>query len=134
MSLVIVVLSGMLLGIPAMVLHECGHIAAALACGVRVKRIGLSWVGLHIVRDPGPTWANLGISLAGPLLNLLLAALLRNTLPLFAEVNLIAGLYNLAPIPHSDGSRILALLRERSTTPGSQQSETAAPVVDSRSA
>ena len=100
----------MLLGIPAMLLHECGHIAAALLCGVKVKKVGLSRTGLYTVREPGPKWANLCVSLAGPLINLTLAIVLRDTLPIFAWVNLIAFLYNFLPIPNSDGKRIVALL------------------------
>ena len=34
---------GMALGVLAMVLHECGHLAAATALKVRVKRIGIQW-------------------------------------------------------------------------------------------
>ena len=34
----------MALGIPAMLLHEGGHIAAALLLGVKVKKVGLSRV------------------------------------------------------------------------------------------
>jgi stage IV sporulation protein FB len=100
----------MALGIPAMLLHECGHIAAALLLGVKVKKVGLSRTGLYTVREPGPKWANVMISLAGPLLNLLLALLVRDVLPTFAWVNLIACLYNLLPIPNSDGRRIAGLL------------------------
>jgi stage IV sporulation protein FB len=104
------VLLTMLMGIPAMLLHEFGHIAAALMCGVKVKKVGLSRTGLYTVREPGPKWANLCVSLAGPLFNLALAIAMRDILPGFAWVNLIACLYNLLPIPHSDGRRILALL------------------------
>ncbi len=104
------VLLTMLMGIPAMLLHEFGHIAAALLCGVKVKKMGLSRTGLYTVREAGPRWANLCVSLAGPLFNLLLAIAFREILPSFAWVNLIACCYNLLPIPNSDGRRILALL------------------------
>ncbi len=100
----------MALGIPAMFLHECGHIGTALLCGVKVKKVGLSRVGLYTVREAGPRWANVMISMAGPATNLLLALMLRDVLPTFAWVNLIACLYNLLPIPQSDGKRIFALL------------------------
>src|ERR1700752_3687661 len=100
----------MLLGVPAMLLHESGHIAIAYLCGVKVKKVGLSRTGLYTVREPGPRWANLCVSLAGPLLNLLLAMALRDVLPTFAWVNLIACVYNLLPIPNSDGRRIMELL------------------------
>ena len=100
----------MLMGIPAMLLHECGHLSVALFCGVRVKKVGLSKTGLYTVREAGPRWANLCISSAGPLVNLVLAIALKSVLPAFAWVNLIAFAYNLLPIPNSDGKRILALL------------------------
>ncbi len=98
------------MGIPAMLLHELGHIVAALLCGVKVKKVGLSRTGLYTVREAGPRWANLCVSVAGPLLNLVLAITMRDVLPGFAWVNLIACIYNLLPIPNSDGRRIVALL------------------------
>lgn len=104
------VLVTMLMGIPAMLLHELGHIVAALLCGVKVKKVGLSRTGLYTVREAGPRWANLCVSVAGPLLNLVLAITMRDVLPGFAWVNLIACIYNLLPIPNSDGRRIVALL------------------------
>jgi Zn-dependent protease len=103
MMVLFAMLYAMLMGIPAML------------CRVQVKKIGFSWTGLYTVREAGPKWANLCISLAGPLVNLLLAGALRSTLPAFAWVNLIACIYNLLPIPHSDGSRILALMSESDT-------------------
>ena len=124
MSIVSHMLLTMLLGIPAMLLHESGHVAIALACGVKVKRVGLSRAGLFTVREPGPRWANLCISAAGPLLNLLLYFVLREAAPLFAWVNLIACIYNLAPIPNSDGRRLVALIADGSS---GVQARTAAP-------
>jgi Zn-dependent protease len=111
MSALLSMLYFMALGIPAMLLHETGHIITAVLCGVKVKKVGLSRTGLYTVREAGPRWANLCISLAGPFANLLLALTLRNVLPAFALVNLIACVYNLLPIPNSDGKRILALLQ-----------------------
>ena len=115
MAIVLSVLVTMLLGIPAMLLHETGHIAVALVCGVKVKKVGVSRTGLYTIREPGPKWANLCVSLAGPLSNLLLAMALRDVLPNFAWVNLIACIYNLLPIPHSDGRRIMDLLAHEPT-------------------
>jgi len=117
----------MLLGIPAMLLHECGHIAMAFLCGVKVKKVGLSRIGLYTVREPGPRWANLCVSLAGPLFNLLLAMALRDALPTFAWVNLIAFIFNLLPIQNSDGRRIMTLLAQ-----GAAQARTPAPELGQR--
>ena len=110
MSLLITMFAAMLMGLPAMFFHECGHIGMALFCGVKIKKVGLSWMGLYTVREPGPRWANLWVSFAGPAANLVLAFALRNTMPGFAWINLVAALFNLLPIPNSDGSRILGLL------------------------
>jgi Zn-dependent protease len=101
----------MFLGIPAMLLHESGHIVVACLCGVKVKKVGLSRIGLYTIREAGPNWANLCISAAGPLVNLLLAIALRDVLPTFAWVNLVAFVFNLLPIPNSDGKRIFGILR-----------------------
>ena len=120
----------MLLGIPAMLLHEGGHIVMAFFCGVKVKKVGLSRVGLYTIREAGPRWANVCVSLAGPLLNLLLAIALRDMFPKFAWVNCIACAYNLLPIPNSDGRRVLALIGSESSpqvrTAGERLGRTAA--------
>ena len=110
MEILLSTLYVMALGIPAMLLHECGHIVMARLCGVKVKKVGLSLTGLYTVREAGPKWANVAVSLAGPMLNLLLALALRNVFPTFAWVNVIACAYNLLPIPNSDGRRIAGLL------------------------
>ena len=107
----------MLLGVPAMVLHECGHVMVALVCGLKVKRVGVSRRGLYTVREAGPKWSNIAVSAAGPMVNLALAIMFWNSMTTFAEVNIIACLYNLLPITNSDGSRILALLRTGTVIP-----------------
>src|ERR1700754_2155397 len=121
MTIVESILSVVLMGIPAMILHECGHVAVALLCGVKVKKVGLCSRGLYTVREAGPKWINVAVSLAGPIVNLVLALALWNTLPTFAEVNLIAFAYNLLPIPNSDGTRIRALLNNSSRAPQAVQ-------------
>ena len=81
--------------IAAVALHELAHVVAAIALGVRVKRVGISWRGPYIVREQGTPLASFVIALAGPGLNLLL------------------GAYNLLPfIPGLDGSNALAALRK----------------------
>lgn len=104
------ILGFMSLGVPAMILHECGHIVTAKVCGVKVKKVGVSRLGLYTVREPGPPRLNLIVSLAGPLANLLLAVVLWPVLPSFAQVNLIAGLFNLVPLQNSDGDRVMRIL------------------------
>lgn len=118
MTVLIAMLFAMLMGFPAMVLHECGHIAAARVCGVTVKKVGISWIGPYVLRESGPRWANLLISFSGPLVNLLLGCTLWSTMPAFAQVNLFIGIGSLIPFPKSDGKRILALLGSSSEDVG----------------
>lgn len=104
--------SGLLLGLLAMVLHEGGHISAAIALGVRVKKVGLQWnKGLYTVRERGTTQQNLLIALAGPSVNLLLIAL-EPWFPIFSLANFCCALANMLPIEGSDGFRVAACWRE----------------------
>ena len=97
--------------------HELGHLCCARVLGIKVKRAGIGWRGPYIVREPGTDIENLAITLAGPLANLLLAASLTlyvlavgGNAVCFALINLALGLFNLLPVPSSDGARILHLL------------------------
>lgn len=104
----------------AIVLHELAHITLAYACGLRVKRVGISRIGPYLVREQGSAAVNVCVTLAGPIANLVLAVAFLHTAPLFAEVNLLLGAYNLLPfIPHTDGRRAWSVLRatERMTIP-----------------
>lgn len=117
-----------LLVIPAVVLHEGGHCLAALLCGVRLQ--GLSWGlwggRLHLggLLSYGQ---ELGISAAGPLVNLLCVwllgclpgGLLKTVPPLavFLEASLGLGLLNLLPVDTLDGGRMLRALIARTISP-----------------
>jgi Zn-dependent protease len=96
----------------ALVVHELAHIAVALANGLRVKRVGISWRGPYVVREKGSPRVNACVALAGPVANLALTAICWHFWPLFAEVNLILGGYNLIPfIPKTDGRHAWQALR-----------------------
>lgn len=96
----------------AIVLHELAHIALARCCGLRVKRVGVSWIGPYLVREQGTATINICVTLAGPVMNLALAVAFWRAVPLFAQVNLILGAYNLLPfIPQTDGRRVWNVLR-----------------------
>jgi Zn-dependent protease len=98
--------SGIVLGVIAMILHECGHLAAASALGVRVKRVGLQWNrGLFTVREQGTVRQNLLIALAGPFVNVLLVAS-GPWYPVLGLANFCYGLANMLPIEGSDGYRV----------------------------
>jgi Zn-dependent protease len=99
-------MNGLGLGLLAMFLHECGHIAAALAMGVPVKQVGIRWSrGLYTIRETGTVQQNALIAAAGPFVNLLLIAT-GPWFPLFGLANFCYALANMLPIEGSDGYRI----------------------------
>lgn len=100
------VMQGFALGVIAMILHECGHLAAAAALGVRVKRVGVQWnKGFFTVREQGTVNQNLLIALAGPCVNLLLI-IVEPWFPLFSLANVCCVAANMLPIDGSDGFRV----------------------------
>jgi Zn-dependent protease len=103
------VFQGFVLGLLAMLLHEAGHLLAALALGIKIKSVALRWKGLATVREAGPPDKNLLVSLAGPFTNVLLL-LLWHWSPRFGLANLCFAAVNLLPINGSDGDRALNCL------------------------
>jgi Zn-dependent protease len=111
------VFDGFLWGLLAMVLHEAGHLVAAVALGIRIKSVALRWKGLCTVREAGPPDKNLLVSLAGPFVNLLLL-LLWPLSHRFGLANVCFAAVNLLPLSGSDGERALDcldLMREQSS-------------------
>jgi Zn-dependent protease len=97
---------GLGLGVIAMLLHECGHLVAAIVLGLQIKNVGMKWnKGLYTVRQHGTPLQNLLVAAAGPLANLLLLAT-ATRVPLFALANFCYALANMLPIDGSDGYRI----------------------------
>ncbi len=93
-------------------LHELGHLSAMFFFGEKVRSVQLGYFGMKI--DCGdrifPAGRETVIALAGPAVNLMLAAVFR--LLGFKEVfslNLALALFNLLPVKMLDGGRILAL-------------------------
>lgn len=105
------VFQGLLLGVLAMTLHEAGHLLAALAVGIKVKNVGFCWKGMYTVREPGPAAKNVLVSLAGPMVNVVLMFTWHWS-PTFGLANLCFALCNLLPIEGSDGERILSCWRD----------------------
>jgi Zn-dependent protease len=97
-------LTDLLIVLLVIALHEFGHLAAAYSLGINVKRVGVSWKGVYIVREAGAPAANLITTLAGPFANLLLAAAFPQ-FHQFATMSLAFGLCNLLPFSGSDGQR-----------------------------
>jgi Zn-dependent protease len=102
---------GLLLGIIAMAFHEAGHLLAAPLVGIKIKTIGLCWKGLYTVREAGPPWKNLLVSLAGPAVNVALLACWHWSHN-FGLANLCFSFFNLLPLEGSDGDRIWQCVRK----------------------
>ena len=102
--------------VAAAVCHEAGHVICARSLGLKIRRLGLNWRGPYIIREQGNPLQNLAVSLAGPLMNLILAGSmvlgpwLGIGAVIFGLYNLALGVFNLLPVPCSDGRRIVSLL------------------------
>jgi Zn-dependent protease len=99
------VIIALLFGIIAMLIHEAGHFLAAEIWGIKTKGVRLTVLGLAVVRERGPWFHSLIVSLAGPLMNV--AVGLATWPGLFAQANLFIGLFQLLPISASDGTHAL---------------------------
>lgn len=102
----------------SLIVHEIGHVAMALALGVKVVEIEIlpfggqakieDFTGLEPDRE-------IYIALAGPAISLSLAGIFyflrpeiaSSYLPLFININLFLGVFNLCPALPMDGGRIL---------------------------
>jgi Zn-dependent protease len=116
--LVGVELSGLQLGlavgvalVASLLLHEMGHMLAAIMLRVPVREFGLCLRGAYNRRAYADRRrGEVFISAAGPLMNLFLVFPLLY-LPVIgtrlAFCNLLIGVVNLLPLPSSDGLRIL---------------------------
>lgn len=99
-------------------LHECGHLAALMIFKDEPQTVVLGLFGMQITRTTDTRLSfseEIRTALAGPIVNLLLAAILEIGFVLFnapklrmlCAVNLLLGLFNLMPIMNLDGGRAL---------------------------
>ncbi len=94
--------------------HEMGHIAAALAEGVEVKRIGLCLKGSYIVREQSSEPLVEAIVSAGGLAcNFVVAIIAWPHWPWLSLLNFVLFVSNALPFHGSDGQRILRCLLRR---------------------
>jgi stage IV sporulation protein FB len=121
-----------LLVFACVVLHEFGHIAAARQYGIRTPDITLLPIGgvAQLERMPERPWREVWVALAGPLVNVVIAAILflllgarvetgdiaqiesarMSMLGRLAGVNVLLVLFNLIPAFPTDGGRVLRAL------------------------
>ena len=94
------------------VIHESGHMLAALMVGSRIKQVGISKLGPFVRRESARTpLRNAIVALAGPGINILTwGAFLVFGLP-HAWIALALGLMNLLPLPNSDLLKSLSYMQ-----------------------
>jgi len=121
-------LSGLRLGLASgavlaasLLLHEMGHMLAAIVLGVPVREFGMTLTGAYNRRaSANSRWDEVLISATGPLVNLFLVLPLLH-IPVIgmrlAYCNLGLCVVNLMPLPSSDGLRILRNMWATHTSP-----------------
>jgi Zn-dependent protease len=106
---------GAALLLASLLFHEIGHLLMAQLLGVRVRAVGLCLKGAYLHRsDSGSAISEMLIAMAGPSVNLLLYACLKNgdaMLRWVAVLNLVLAVSNLVPLSGTDGARIYQSLQ-----------------------
>jgi Zn-dependent protease len=95
--------------------HEAGHLLVAKLNGTPCSAIGFCFRGAYLRRQCAGGIAEIAISGAGPLVNIVIAAAFWQDVGLvawLAQMNAIVAFMNLLPVRGSDGHRILITLRE----------------------
>lgn len=64
------ILLGIVLSVAA---HEAGHLIPALLFGVKIKAVGVNWMGCYVRRTRAAGWRESVICLSGPAVSLAIA-------------------------------------------------------------
>ena len=101
--------------VSAALLHELGHLIVMALFRVKLVRVRLQTLEIGIERQEARSlMSELCIDLAGPTVNLLLAAVCWRWGSMgFSAVNCALGLFELCPLPMLDGGQALSALCQR---------------------
>lgn len=92
----------------AVLLHETGHAVATKLLGLEFRGLVLDRRGFGIKRQRGASWENFVVSVAGPLVNLLLFFVVDD----YGKIaNGIMLLVNVLPLRGSDGYSLILCLK-----------------------
>ena len=96
------------------ILHECGHGIAMCLTGAGLREIRFCGAGVQMTVGTAVLTRSrqLCISLAGPFVNLVCAAVLAGFRPEIAGLHLCMGLFNLLPYRCLDGGTAIRLFRD----------------------
>ena len=98
----------------AALLHELGHLLMMLIFSVKVRSVSLRLFDVLIEADsPDGLLADVCITLGGPVMNLVLAAVFIPFGRFFGYADLALGVFNLLPVMSLDGGRLLYILLSR---------------------
>ena len=92
--------------------HEIGHILTLYMCGGRLKRVDVTGLGIKMRAAPMPgIYREMAVLVSGPAVNILvwLSLELLGRAGDISRLSLLAGLYNLLPLPFLDGGALLEL-------------------------
>ena len=96
------------------VIHESGHMLAAVMVGSRIKQVGISKAGPFVRRESARTpLRNAIVALAGPGINILTWAIFMAFRLPHAWIALVLGLMNLLPLPNSDLLKSLSYMQRQ---------------------
>lgn len=97
-------------------LHEFGHALAVLLTKGTIHGIGFNWRGFYLIHNSSTAFTNFVVAMAGPLANIFTYVILSYLGVTYAWIPLWVAIFNLLPLPHSDGLYAAHYLHEMKRT------------------
>ena len=99
----------LLCALPAIFIHETGHLLVIFFSKVKIKGLTLSGVGAEITVDGMvPYWTEIAINISGPIFSII-AAYVFSLLNLYtlSGISMVLGVFNMLPVSILDGGKVL---------------------------